>query len=72
MRRNFDQTILTVKVGKGDYPESFSCHRELLRRCSAYFDRALQQDSPSPYKGESSLELEDTTPDVFDAFMLWL
>ncbi|KAF1948679.1 hypothetical protein CC80DRAFT_521017 [Byssothecium circinans] len=71
--RNFDQTILTVKVGKGDYPESFSCHRELLRRCSTYFDRALQQQGSSPYKnGESGLELEDTNPDVFDAFMMWL
>ncbi|KAJ4290383.1 hypothetical protein N0V90_010599 [Kalmusia sp. IMI 367209] len=71
--RNFDQTILTIKVGKGDFPESFSCHRELLRRCSAYFDRALQQQSSSPYKGgESALELEDTNPDVFDAFMMWL
>ncbi|KAF2251886.1 hypothetical protein BU26DRAFT_516625 [Trematosphaeria pertusa] len=71
--RNFDQTILTVKVGKGDCPESFSCHRELLRRCSAYFDRALQQQSSSPYKtGDSALELEDTNPDVFDAFMMWL
>ncbi|PVH92599.1 hypothetical protein DM02DRAFT_662783 [Periconia macrospinosa] len=72
--RNFDQTILTIKVGKGEYPESFSCHRELLRRCSTYFDKALQQEGSSPYKkdGESSLELEDTNPDVFDAFMMWL
>ncbi|KAK7192305.1 hypothetical protein DPSP01_004896 [Paraphaeosphaeria sporulosa] len=71
--RNFDQTILTVKVGKGEYPESFSCHRELLRRCSAYFDRVLEQQSSSPYKGgEAALELDDTNPDVFDAFMMWL
>ncbi|KAL5402379.1 hypothetical protein PMIN03_010729 [Paraphaeosphaeria minitans] len=71
--RNFDQTILTVKVGKGECPESFSCHRELLRRCSAYFDRVLEQQSTSPYKdGEAGLELYDTNPDVFDAFMMWL
>jgi hypothetical protein len=71
--RNFDQTILTVKVGKGEYPESFSCHRELLRRCSAYFDRVLEQQSGSPYKGgEAAFELDDTNPDVFDAFMMWL
>lgn len=71
--RNFDQTILTVKVGKGEFPESFSCHRELLRRCSAHFERVLEQQSSSPYKGgEAALELEDTNPDVFDAFMMWL
>ncbi|XPS92672.1 hypothetical protein M3J09_002055 [Ascochyta lentis] len=33
--RNFDQTIITVKVGTKDYQEPFSCHKELLRRCSA-------------------------------------
>ncbi|RAR13251.1 hypothetical protein DDE83_003385 [Stemphylium lycopersici] len=71
--RNFDQTIITVKVGGKDYPESFSCHRELLRRCSTYFSTCLEEKSESPYKSSSStLELEDTSPDVFDAFMLWL
>ncbi|KAF2470816.1 uncharacterized protein BDR25DRAFT_334361 [Lindgomyces ingoldianus] len=71
--RNFDQAILTIKVGKGEHPESFSCHRELLRRCSGYFDRYFQAQGTSPYKnGDSSLELEDTHPDVFDAFMIWL
>lgn len=70
--RNFDQTIITVKVGGKEYPESFSCHRELLRRCSAYFDRCLEEKS-SPYKNSgTTLELEDTTPDVFDSFMMWL
>ncbi|KAF1921400.1 hypothetical protein BDU57DRAFT_436694 [Ampelomyces quisqualis] len=70
--RNFDQTIITVKVGGKDYPESFSCHRELLRRCSAYFDRCLEEKS-SPYKSSgTTLELEDTSADVFDCFMLWL
>ncbi|KAF2866285.1 hypothetical protein BDV95DRAFT_505327 [Massariosphaeria phaeospora] len=71
--RNFDQTILTVKVGKAENPESFSCHRELLIRCSAYFDRYFSNQGSSPYKnGDLSLELDDTNPDVFDAFMLWL
>ncbi|KAF2016785.1 hypothetical protein BU24DRAFT_481391 [Aaosphaeria arxii CBS 175.79] len=71
--RNFDQTILTVKVGGGEFTESFSCHKELLRRCSGYFDRHFQQQGSSPYKTtEAGLELEDTSPDVFDAFMLWL
>ncbi|KAH7131782.1 hypothetical protein B0J11DRAFT_520111 [Dendryphion nanum] len=71
--RNFDQTILTVRVGKGDYPESFSCHRELLRRCSGYFDRHFEQQGSSPYKdGKAALELDDTSADVFDAFMMWL
>jgi len=71
--RNFDQAILTVKVGSGEFPESFSCHKELLRRCSPYFDRVLQQQGSSPYKnGGSALELDDTNPDVFDAFMMWL
>ncbi|KAF2121655.1 hypothetical protein BDV96DRAFT_641039 [Lophiotrema nucula] len=71
--RNFDQTILTVKVGKGDNAEPFSCHRELLSRCSGYFERYFQAQSTSPYqKGGSDLELEDTLPDVFDAFMMWL
>lgn len=71
--RNFDQTILTIRVGRGDYPESFSCHRELLRRCSGYFDRHFEQQGISPYKdGKAALELEDTTADVFDAFMMWL
>lgn len=70
--RNFDQTILTVRVGK-DHPESFSCHRELLCRCSGYFDRYFANQGSSPYsKGDAALELEDTSPDVFDAFMMWL
>jgi hypothetical protein len=51
----------------------FSCHRTLLSRCSGFFDRCFQQEGTSPYKNEdSSLELEDTHPDVFDAFMIWL
>lgn len=71
--RNFDQTIITVKVGGKEYPESFSCHRELLRRCSSYFSTCLEEKSGSPYKNSSTtLELDDTSPDVFDAFMLWL
>ncbi|KAF2705184.1 hypothetical protein K504DRAFT_471687 [Pleomassaria siparia CBS 279.74] len=71
--RNFDQTIITIKVGRSDPPESFSCHRTLLSRCSGFFDRCFQQEGVSPYKNEdSSLELEDTHPDVFDAFMIWL
>jgi hypothetical protein len=71
--RNFDQTIITVKVGGKDYPESFSCHRELLRRCSPYFNTCLEEKSDSPYeKSGTTLELDDTSPDVFDAFMLWL
>jgi hypothetical protein len=71
--RNFDQTIITVKVGGKEYPESFSCHRELLRRCSAYFNNCLEEKTGSPYKSSNTtLELEDTNPDVFDAFMLWL
>ncbi|ORY13622.1 hypothetical protein BCR34DRAFT_480727 [Clohesyomyces aquaticus] len=71
--RNFEQAIITIKVGKGENPESFSAHRELLRRCSGYFDRYFQSQGTSPYKnGDSSLELEDTHPDVFDAFMIWL
>jgi hypothetical protein len=33
----------------------------------------LQQEGSSPYKnGDFGLELEDTNPDVFDAFMMWL
>jgi hypothetical protein len=33
----------------------------------------LEQQSTSPYKGgEAALELENTNPDVFDAFMMWL
>ncbi|KAF3042867.1 hypothetical protein E8E12_001093 [Didymella heteroderae] len=72
--RNFDQTIITVKVGaKGEDQEPFSCHKELLRRCSPHFDQCLSDEKPSPYKSaESSLELEDVSPDVFDAFMMWL
>ncbi|KAA8619083.1 BTB domain containing protein [Pyrenophora tritici-repentis] len=71
--RNFDQTIITIKVGSKDYPESFSCHRELLRRCSPYFNTCLEEKTESPYKSSATtLELEDTHPDVFDAFMLWL
>ncbi|KAH9877801.1 hypothetical protein J1614_003018 [Plenodomus biglobosus] len=71
--RNFDQTIITVKVGGKDYPESFSCHRELLRRCSTYFSQCLEERTESPYKtSNTTLELDDTSPDVFDAFMLWL
>ncbi|KAJ4338621.1 hypothetical protein N0V95_008001 [Ascochyta clinopodiicola] len=71
--RNFDQTIITVKVGAKDYQEPFSCHKELLRRCSAYFDQCLNEQKASPYKSSaSSLELEDVSPDVFDAFMMWL
>jgi hypothetical protein len=71
--RNFDQTIITVKVGGKDYAESFSCHRELLRRCSPYFNTCLGEKSNSPYeKSGTTLDLDDTTPDVFDAFMLWL
>lgn len=69
--RNFDQTIITIKVGPKDYPESFSCHRELLRRCSPYFNTCLEEKSESPYKSSATtLELEDTNPDVFDAFMV--
>jgi hypothetical protein len=71
--RNFDQTIITIKVGGKEYPESFSCHRELLRRCSPYFAKCLEEKSGSPYKdSNTTLELNDTSPDVFDAFMLWL
>ncbi|KAF2851562.1 hypothetical protein T440DRAFT_517541 [Plenodomus tracheiphilus IPT5] len=71
--RNFDQTIITVKVGGKDYPESFSCHRELLKRCSSYFSQCLEQRNESPYNNSNTtLELDDTSPDVFDAFMLWL
>ncbi|KAF1947578.1 hypothetical protein EJ02DRAFT_449743 [Clathrospora elynae] len=71
--RNFDQTIITIKVGGKEYPESFSCHRELLRRCSTYFSKCLEEKSGSPYKNSgTTLELDDTSPDVFDAFMLWL
>ncbi|RMZ71351.1 btb poz domain containing [Pyrenophora seminiperda CCB06] len=71
--RNFDQTIITIKVGSKDYPETFSCHRELLRRCSPYFNTCLEEKAESPYKSSATtLELEDTNPDVFDAFMLWL
>lgn len=71
--RNFDQTIITVKVGGSDNQEPFSCHKELLRRCSAHFDQCLSEHEPSPYKNSgSSLELEDVSPDVFDAFMMWL
>ncbi|KAL6709107.1 hypothetical protein ACN47E_001923 [Coniothyrium glycines] len=71
--RNFDQTIITVKVGGKQWPESFSCHRELLRRCSTYFNTCLEEKSGSPYKSSNTtLELDDTNPDVFDAFMLWL
>ncbi|EMD88008.1 hypothetical protein COCHEDRAFT_1183214 [Bipolaris maydis C5] len=71
--RNFDQTIITVKVGGKENPESFSCHRELLRRCSTYFNTCLEEKGNSPYNSSTStLELEDTSPDVFDAFMLWL
>lgn len=44
-----------------------------MSRCSGFFDRCFQQEGTSPYKNEdSSLELEDTHPDVFDAFMIWL
>ncbi|KAE8853099.1 hypothetical protein HRS9122_00091 [Pyrenophora teres f. teres] len=69
--RNFDQTIITIKVGSKDYPESFSCHRELLRRCSPYFNTCLEEKTESPYKSSATtLELEDTHPDVFDAFMV--
>lgn len=71
--RNFDQAIITVKVGAKDNQEPFSCHKELLRRCSTHFEQCLQQVESSPYKSSgSSLELEDVTPDVFDAFMMWL
>jgi hypothetical protein len=70
--RNFDQTIITVKAGKGSHRESFSCHRELLGRCSTYFERHFQQQSSSPYKGDAGLELEDTEPDVFDAFLMFV
>lgn len=71
--RNFDQTIITVKVGAKDYQEPFSCHKELLRRCSTHFDQCLNEEKASPYKSfDSSLELEDVSPDVFDAFMIWL
>lgn len=71
--RNFDQTIITVQVGPKDYQEPFSCHKELLRRCSAHFDQCLSEEKASPYKSSgTSLELEDVSPDVFDAFMMWL
>ncbi|KAF1922877.1 uncharacterized protein M421DRAFT_426497 [Didymella exigua CBS 183.55] len=71
--RNFDQTIITVKVGPKHDQESFSSHKELLRRCSTHFDQCLGEEEPSPYKGSGpSLELEDVSPDVFDAFMMWL
>ena len=71
--RNFDQTIITVRVGKRENAESFSCHRELLTRCSPYFERHFQQQGSSPYKnGDRTLELEDTSADIFDAFMIWL
>ncbi|KAL5114139.1 hypothetical protein ACEQ8H_007983 [Pleosporales sp. CAS-2024a] len=72
--RNFDQTIITVKVGGKEYPESFSCHRELVRRCSAHFERCLEEKS-SPCitnSGTTTLELDDVSADVFDCFMLWL
>ena len=41
--RNFDQAIITVKVGAKDNQEPFSCHKELLRRCSTHFEQCLQQ-----------------------------
>lgn len=73
MARNFDQTIITVKVGTKDDQEPFSCHKELLRRCSTHFDQRLSENVQSPYKSAgSSLELDDVSPDVFDAFMMWL
>ena len=60
-------------MGGKDNPEAFSCHRELLRRCSSYFNTCLEERSGSPYKNSNTtLELDDTNPDVFDAFMLWL
>jgi hypothetical protein len=49
-----------------------------LSRCSANFDRCFQQQTQnaSPYgkigTGDITLELDDTRPDVFDAFMIWL
>jgi hypothetical protein len=62
-----------VKVGSKSDPESFSCHRELLRRCSTYFARCLDEGDASPYtSGAATLELDGTSPDVFDAFMMWL
>ena len=62
-----------MKVGAKDYQEPFSCHKELLRRCSAHFDQCLSEEKASPYKSSGpSLELEDVSPDVFDAFMMWL
>ena len=71
--RNFDQTIITVKVGPKDCQEPFSCHKELLRRCSTHFDKLLKEDEESPYRStDSSMELKDVSPDVFDAFMMWL
>lgn len=73
MTRNFDQTIITVKVGGKDSLESFSCHRELLRRCSTHFDHCLGEKNDSPYKdSEILLDIADTNADVFDAFLMWL
>ncbi|KAK4546525.1 hypothetical protein LTR36_001742 [Oleoguttula mirabilis] len=63
-------TMVRIRVGKGDTQEEFEAHRGVLCYYSGYFQRAFNGKFAEAQEGEVTLPTED--PAVFEVFLYWL